>query len=63
MLQNNTGDDSKSEHAQDQIRKIKDNLRYLEDNLINQAAEQAAKDAMNNSRPDLNQTLELVKKF
>ena len=30
-------------NAQEQIRKIKDNLKYLEDNLINQAAEEAVK--------------------
>ena len=29
--------------ARDQIQRIKDNLKYLEDNLINQAAEEAAK--------------------
>lgn len=47
------GNDSSAE-AQDQIKKIKDNLRYLEDNLINQAAEQAAKQETNGTRLDIN---------
>lgn len=60
-LSNNSEEDI----AREQIQKIKDNLKYLEDNLITQAQEEAAKLSVNGSnvQPDIAKTVELIKKF